>query len=285
MKATPVEIDWNPELSIFAYEPFLEAVSDEFGWLGGVDHTGKLRCVLPYTIVKKAIFRMVRFRVETVTLEEDLSIEEERSFLSSAMEFFRSIKADMVIPATTNTIFRTYPDGADSAPYGTYIVDLGQPEEKLLSNLSSSHRRKVRQAMKIGVKILDGKEYAETAHTLVRDTFKRSSISFMDFNSFSRMVDSLGEKVKILVAEHEGVVQGAIVVPYSIYSAYYVYGGSIPNPANGSMVFLHWEAIRQFRSLLVVATIAYYFYNQAARLRSGGDIVDAERHKLKAAQS
>ena len=61
MKATPIEIDWNPELSIFGYEPFLNAVGDDYGWLGGMDQSGELRCILPYTIVHKAIFRMVRF--------------------------------------------------------------------------------------------------------------------------------------------------------------------------------------------------------------------------------
>jgi hypothetical protein len=326
MKAIPVDINWSPDFSIFASEPFLKAVGDECGWLGGMDPSGELRCVLPYTIVRKAIFRMVRFRVETIALSEDLTIDEEKSFLNSAMQYFRSIGADMTIPATTNTIFRTFPEGADVAPYGTYILDLDSPEEDLMSNLSASHRRKVRQAMKSGAKIHSGREYMETAYTLVRDTFKRSSISFMDFNSFSRMIDSLGDNVKILVAEYEGVVQGAIVVPYSIYSAYYVYGGSIPSPSVGSMNLLHWEAIRQFRSEGVrrydfVGTridpekgskqeglkafkerfggdlhqgymwkyslnpLKYRLYNLAARMRSGGDIVDAERHKLKVAQS
>ncbi len=56
---------------------------------------------------------MVRFRVETIPLEEELDVQEEKSFLNSAVEYFRSIGADMIIPATTNTIFRTYPDGAD----------------------------------------------------------------------------------------------------------------------------------------------------------------------------
>jgi len=127
MIAKRVEIDWNPALSIFASEPFLKAVGDDYGWLGGFDHSEKLRCILPYTIVRMAaFFRLVRFRVETITLDHDLSRDEEKAFLNSAMEHFRSIGADMIIPATTNTIFRTYPDGALVAPYGSFIIDLTQ---------------------------------------------------------------------------------------------------------------------------------------------------------------
>jgi hypothetical protein len=247
--ASPVKIDWHPSLQIYASEAFLKTVGDDYGWLGGFDGAGELRCVLPYTIVKKAFFRMVRFRVETIPIGGDLKISEEKSFLNSVVEYFRTIRADMIIPATTNTIFRTYPDGAVAAPYGTFIIDLEQPEETLMANLNSSHRRKVRLAMKNGVKIQTGIQYLETAYHLVRETFGRSNLGFMNLDAFRRMVLGLGDEVKIFVAEHQGVVQGCTVVPFSRHTAYYVYGGSIPEPAAGSMNMLHWAGIRQFREL------------------------------------
>jgi hypothetical protein len=122
--AVPVPMAWDPSLSIFASESFLKAVSDEYGWLGGVDEKGELRCVLPYTIIRKLNFRLVRFRVETILLDEGFTESDEKSFLNSAISYFRSIGADIIIPATTNTIFRTYPDGAKAAPYGSYTIDL-----------------------------------------------------------------------------------------------------------------------------------------------------------------
>ncbi|MBU0728528.1 MAG: GNAT family N-acetyltransferase, partial [Proteobacteria bacterium] len=246
MQAKKIEIDWHPDLSVYASEPFLKATGDDYGWLGGFDGRGQLRCILPYTIIRKAIFRMVRFRVETISLGEDFSLEEEKSFLNSAMDFFRSLGADMIIPATTNTIFRTYPDGADAAPYGSYIIDLTQPEETLWGNLNTSHRRNIRQAMKKEVQVKSGIEYLDTAYELVRDTFKRSDIGFMDRKAFGRYVKSLGQNIAILVAEFQGEVQGCVVIPFSNHCAYYVYGGSIPKPMTGAMNLLHWQAIKQF---------------------------------------
>ena len=70
MNAKPVEINWHPRLPIFARESFLKAVGDEYGWLGGFSEHGELRCILPYTVIRKAIFRMVRFRVETIPLQK-----------------------------------------------------------------------------------------------------------------------------------------------------------------------------------------------------------------------
>ena len=249
MEVKKIDINWHPELSIYASEPFLKAVGDEYGWLGGFDDAGTLRCILPYTIIKKAVFRMVRFRVETMPLGEELSIDQEKAFLNSVIKYFRTIGADLVIPATTNTIFKTYPDDADAAPYGSYIIDLTQSEEILWAKLHSKHRNVVRNAMKKGVEILEGKEFMGPAHKMIRDTLKRSKLGFMRLDDFSRFVYSLNGNIKILIANHEGVAQGCAVIPYSNYSAYYLYGGSVSHPLSGAMNLLQWEAIRMFRNL------------------------------------
>lgn len=322
MIAKKIDINWHPGLSIYASEPFLKAVGNEYGWIGGIDNVGKCRCILPYTIIRKGkIFRLVRFRVETIMAENDLTIEEERSFLNSTIDFFRSIGADMIIPATTNTIFRTYPDGAIAAPYGTFVIDLTQPEEDILNSFNSTHRRKVRQAIKQDVHVKSGMEFLKTSYELVRDTFKRSNMGFMNYQEFQRYVNSLGDNVKIMVAEYMGALQGCIVVPFSMHTAYYVYGGSIPEPQTGATNLLHWEAMRYFRHIGVkrydfvgvrikpqegtrqeglfvykqrfggqliqgymwkysIRPLKYAVYAMAVRCLRGGDIVDAEHHKL-----
>ena len=249
MIAKSVEINWHPGISIYASETFLKAVGDEYGWIGGFDNSGRLRCILPYTVLRKAFFRMVRFRVETTALGGELSVDEEKSFLNSAIEYFRSTGGDMIIPATTNTIFRTYPDGAVAAPYGSYIIDLTQSEEILWSNLHSKHRNVVRNAVKKGVEIRNGIKYLDAAFELVRDTLKRSRLGFMGYERFKRFVLDLKGNVKIFIAYYRGVAQGCAVVPFSSHSAYYLYGGSIWGPLSGATNLLQWEAMRLFRGL------------------------------------
>jgi hypothetical protein len=321
IQAKRIDINWHSGLSVYASEAFLKTLGDEYGWLGGFNRDGKLLCILPYTIVHKAIFHMVRFRVETIPVDNKLTIEEEKEFLNDVVKYFRKVGADMIIPATTNTIFKTYPDGADAAPYGSYIIDLTQTEDALWSNLHSKHRNVVRNAMKKGVAIVEGIELMETAHALIRDTLKRSKLGFMSLNEFNRFVHGLNENVKIIVANYEGVAQGCAVTPYSQHSAYYLYGGSIPHPLSGAMNLLQWEAIKTFRNLGVqrydfvgvrinpsegskqdglmtfkqrfggylskgfmwkysLNPLKYTIYNQAVKHLRGGDIVDAERHKL-----
>jgi hypothetical protein len=321
MIAKKITIEWHPGMSIFASEPFLQAAGDEYGWLGGFDTAGQLCCILPYTIIKKGFFRLVRFRIETIAIQKNFAVQEEKRFLNSVMGFFRDIDADMIIPATTNTVFRTYPDGATAAPYGTYLIDLHQQEDTLWSNLNTSHRRNIRRAKNSGVVIKDGMPQMKTVYTLVWETFKRSSIPFMKYDDFQRMVASLGENIKIFIAEHQGEIQGCTVVPFSLHRAYYVYGGSAPQPVPGANNLLHWHAIEQFKSLGVnhydfvgarisptkgskqeglmtfkkrfgaelvqgymwkypLHRLSYTAYSMAVRLLRGGDIVDAEKHKL-----
>lgn len=247
MIAKKIDINWHPNLSIFASEQFLKSVSDEYGWLGGFNESGKLCCILPYTIIKKAIFRLVRFRIETILIGQDISIEEEKSFLNSVVEYFRTKRADVIIPATTNTIFRTYPDGAVAAPYGTYIIDLTLPEETIWNNMSSTYRKNIRSAMKKGVQINKGIEHLKIAYSLIYDTFKRSALPFMGFDEFNRLIISLGNNVKILIADYQGAAQSCTIIPFSDYCAYAVYGGSIPKPVNGSMKLVQWEAMKECR--------------------------------------
>ena len=184
MRVVSIPIDWNPSLSIFASENFLQSVGDEYGWLGGIDSTGAVVCFLPYTILYKGPFRLVRFRVETIYTDKMLETEEEKNFLNGVVEYFKSEGMGIIIPATTNSIFKTYPDGAVAVPYGTYIIDLQKSENEIFSNFNSSHRRKVRKAEKSNIQIQSGLEVTEAAYNLIKIKFKRSRLRFMDYICF-----------------------------------------------------------------------------------------------------
>ncbi len=249
IRAEPIKIQWNPNLPVFAKEEFLSAVGDEYGWLGGIDESGTLRCVLPYTIVRKLGLRMVRFRVETIPYGVGLDVFEEKFFLNSVVQYFRKIGADVIIPATNNALFRTYPDGAEAAPYGSYVIDLRQPEDILWRNVAKSSRQNIDSARKDGVSIREGIDFIDPAYDVIRETFRRSKIDFMSRNSFSKYVLSLGENGKLLVAEYQGVAQSYALFAFSNTCTYWVYGGNITSQHPGAMKLLQWEAVSLFRNL------------------------------------
>ncbi len=251
LKAISVPIEWNPSLPIYASEPFLKSVGDEYGWLGGTDAREQLHCILPYTVTRKPGFRMIRLRTETVPLAAELDLGEEKTFLNSAVGHFRSAGADMIIPSGNTALFRSHPDGAIAAPYGTFIKNLNQSEETLLSEIRKTYRHNIRKATNAGVEIKCGLKYLDTSYSLIEKTLKRSGSTFRTYEEFRRRVTSLGEYVKIFVAEYQGVIQGCMVAPYSEHTAYNCYAGSTSEPTLGAMHLLHWEAMRQFRAMWV----------------------------------
>ncbi|HTG43660.1 MAG TPA: peptidoglycan bridge formation glycyltransferase FemA/FemB family protein [Verrucomicrobiae bacterium] len=314
-----IPIDWHQDISIYASKAFLRSTGDQYGWIGGFNEDNELLCVLPYTIVRKAILRLVRFRTETISLVPELSLEEETEFLLQVTAYFRGKKADVIVPASANALFRTCPPGSLSVPYGSFVLDLTQSEEILLSRMHSKHRNVMRSASRKGVRIEQGLEHTETAHRLIHMTLARSKMEFLELSRFKSFVSMLGEQIHIFVAFANGEPQGAAAIPFSRHAAYYLYGGSSSQPVTGAMNLLHWEAIRHFQKLgtrrydfmgvrinpekgskqeglmmfkerfggdlhrghmwkCPLNRLKYALYLIAARARSGGDVVDQERH-------
>ena len=314
---------WDPSLPVFARESFLRAVSDEAGWLAGFSDSGDRRCILPFTIVRRASLRMVRFRTEVIRLTPDLSIEHERQFLGQCLECFRNMKADCVIPASTNAVFRAFPEGAAAVPYGSYVIDLRAEEDMLWRRMDKILRQNIKTAMRDGVLVRPAQELVDPAYDSICMTFARSRLPFMNRAAFRRYVEGLGEGGLLLLAEYKGVPQSYVLFGFSLYAAYAIYAGNAGLGHQGAHKLLHWEAMKLFRSQGVerydfvgarvaptpgskqdalaafkrrygstlkegfiwkcpIRPVRYWMYNLAARLRSGGDIVDQERRRATA---
>lgn len=200
---------------------------------------------------------MIRFASETIMLNHELSVDMEKEFLNAVIEYFRSAGADLIIPATFSSLFRTFPEGSVVAPYGTYVIDLTQPEDILWKNIHPKHRNVIRNAEKKGVTILVENSHMSLAENLVRQSFKRSTHGFannlrlklrMKDGAIVSQVSGLGDHVKVFMAMHGSAVQGCAIIPFSNYCAYYMHGGSISQPLTGAMNLLQWEAIKYFRN-------------------------------------
>lgn len=249
IEVKPIRIDWNHNLSIYASEIFLKLVGDEYGWLGGFDRQGILKCILPYTIIKYPLISMARFRIETIPRCDQFSLEEEKEFLNKVVDYFRNSGVDLIIPPSTNTVFRTFPDYVIAAPYGTFIIDLTKTEEALWKELHQNNRNKIRQALKNDITIKEGILFLDTSYQLIKHTFKRAHMNFMSYDKFKKFILSLQDNIKILVAVKNKTIEGCLVAPYSRYSAYTLYSGRIPQSSTGSMNLLRWESIRLFKCL------------------------------------
>ena len=75
----------------------------------------------------------------------------------------------------------------------------------------------------------------------------------MRFNSRddfeNEIIHGLGENVIILVAKHKGATHACLVVPFSNFSGYSWYGGTVAEPTKGAMHLLHWEVLRRLHHI------------------------------------
>ncbi len=247
LTARSISIDWREDFPIYAAKEFLEQVGDEYGWLGGFDSANVLRCILPFTIIRKAGFRIGRFRVETIPLTP-IGVGAEKSFLESTLQHLRSLRVDFVMPGTNHALFRTYPTGAKAAPYGTVVNDLTLTEEKLYNEISQDYRKKIRRAIKAGVEIVTGNEYLAECYEMIADTLRRSGMRFKNRETFEKEIGlGLGNHVKVFVAKQEALTHACLVVPFSRFSGYTWYGGTAAEPQKGAMHLIHWEAMKALK--------------------------------------
>jgi len=248
LRVESIKINWHPELSIYASERFLQAVGDDYGWLGGIDNQGKLLCILPYTIINKASIRFCRFRIETIKLAENYTIDQEKEFLGSVINWLRLKGTDVILPPSTNTVFDCFPEGSIAAPYSTWILDLGVDIERLWHNMSTKYRKEIKRASESGIEIKEGLDQLNIAYEIIKNTFAQSAIRFMNFKSFRRILVGLGEYARILVAYVNDEPQSCTAYHFSKYCAYAVHGGSIRSSVPGAMKLLQWHAINLFKS-------------------------------------
>ena len=122
----------------------------------------------------------------------------------------------------------------------------GRNEEELFANLTQGARRKVRIAMKSGVEIrVTGSEYLDDFVRIMQVTGERDGFNTRPKSYFERMLDALGEHVRLYMGFYQGIpVCGAITTNYA-GKCCYVYGASdnvhrdvMPN------YLMQWEMIR-----------------------------------------
>ena len=217
------------------------------------------------------------FYTATICLDENLTIDQEKDFLNSVVEFFKAEKKiDFICSPPVNAVFNVYPSEAVSAAFGTYLIDLSLSEEILWDKLHSKHRNVIRKAMKDQVNIKRGKEYLDLAYKLIKETQLRSDKGFSSIEKFKELINSLENNVEIFVSFYKDKPQGCAVFLYSDYAVYYRHGGSIERPFTGSLNLLHWEAIKYFKAKGV---LRYDFLGARIKPDKGSKLEGIQRFK------
>jgi len=128
--------------------------------------------------------------------------------------------------------------------YRLYIA--GKTEEEILASLTQKTRYNIRVAQKHGVEVrVVGQEYLDDFVRIMQTTGERDGFNVRPKAYFARMLDALGEHVRMYMAFYEGKpISGAITTNYAGKTCY-VYGASDNVYRNVMPNYLvQWEMIR-----------------------------------------
>ena len=229
-------------LPIVAESAYLRCKSSRYGWFRSGD------LVLPFVVERRALFNRLVFTHQTISLRGACTQAEEYEFLNRVIAAARDMDVDFIYQPQATAVFSVVPEGAIAAPFGTYIVNLELPVEKLWANLHGKHRNVIKKAQDAGVEISEGPQNLSVCYELIHSTMKRNQKLSVSLSELEKFRDNLAGNVSFYVASKDNVVQGAAVMVWNAgHTAYYLHGGTCDSPFGGAMNLLHWRAMTDMK--------------------------------------
>jgi len=225
-------------LPVFAMEFYLSSISTNFGWLGNEDF------LISYYIkrkwgVKILIFTSAPFKITKFPKKS------ESEFIEKCLKIIiKQLKVDYIQRPPTNVFFNSFPNNSQKMPFGSYVINLDSSEEEIFSKFHSKHRNVIRKSIKDGLEVKKSNSFDNKVCNLINETLFRQNLPKLKFDYIKNIDQS---HVLFSSIYKNGEIQGAAIFFWSIYGAYYMYGGSIERPHTGAMNLLHWECIKFFK--------------------------------------
>jgi lipid II:glycine glycyltransferase (peptidoglycan interpeptide bridge formation enzyme) len=230
-------------LPIVGSAAYLRSKSSNYGWFRQGD------LVLPFLVERRALFNRLVFTHQTISLRGKYDLSQERKFLNQVVVAARRLNVDFIYQPHATAVFSAVPDGAISAKFGSYVVNLEANLETLWANLHGKHRNVIKKAREAGVKISEGPHNLHACYALIHSTMKRNQKLSVSQEELERFRSNLAGNVSFYVASKDNVPQGAAVVVWSAgHTAYYLHGGTSEAPFGGAMNLLHWQAMSDMKA-------------------------------------
>jgi hypothetical protein len=203
--------------------------------------------VIPLSFSKNYFLKNAQFLFPPLYKNKRLNETEERDFLNHVIQYLSEHQlADRILPPQTYCIFKAFPDNSVACPFGTYYLDMSLSIDELWLKMHSKHRNVIRNAEKKGCELKIGMEQIDVFYELYVSTMKRASLSYYPITYFLSLKNNMKNSNLIcVVAYFDNKPQGALLIPYSHYGAYYIYGSSAESiELTGVNNYMHWEVIK-----------------------------------------
>jgi hypothetical protein len=148
---------------------------------------------------------------------------------------------DFLLPSPSHTPFEYYPKNSIKCNFGTYLLDLTQSKELLLSKMHQKHRNVIRNVAKKDFLIVEND--LESVYQLFKDTMSRSNMSYPSLESLKKYLLLNDGSIYCATLWYDNLPQAAVWIKIDNLCAYYIHGGTLSKPLTGAMNYLHWHTI------------------------------------------
>jgi len=160
------------------------------------------------------------------------------------------IRIEPRLPAPLPAVLREFVRAPfDLVPHETLYIDLSLAEDEILSAMKPKGRYNIRLAAKHGVVVHEDPTGASTTkfYRVLQEASVRDSFALEPLEFFETLVPALCEKkcARLMFAEHEGDVLGALLLVAYGSRATYLYGGTSDAKRNFMGGYaLQWHAMK-----------------------------------------
>ncbi len=211
-------------------------------------HSKALNAIMPVSSYRVRSFRLLQPIFPPLSpTGEKMSLDNERIFLNDFITIVKKNRTGIrVIQPPGYSVFQATPEHSIFCPFGTYLLTLeNRSESEIFEKIHPKHRNVIRNAIKEGVEIRWGDDTLDDFYELYQSTMQRSSMYCEPADYFRQMKFFLKDMLLCGVAYYKGKPQGALIVPYSGYGGFYMFGATAPKvEVTGSMNLLQWEVIK-----------------------------------------
>lgn len=210
---------------------------------------------VPVTLTKRAGFVYADLASEPYSFHKDLSTDRERVFLTEAVSHLSDRLNVMWVRQTPVTaLFRVAPEGAQQIPFGSYVIDLRQDEEKLWSSFTSKYRQYGRQFKDAGGTVKEGgADLVNDFYALLVASMTRADAGIEPIEYYRAIATQLPENSRLFVAYRDRTPEAGLQILFNHRMSYTLYGGISSTCHRGSNIMMYWDAIRRMKALGVEA--------------------------------
>ncbi|QJW84094.1 peptidoglycan bridge formation glycyltransferase FemA/FemB family protein [Ramlibacter terrae] len=216
-QAASLPVDWA--LFAFGFRPtfgvaFAHQLASRYVLFEVTDPNGAVVYV-PALARKRAMLATLRFlHVPADARGLPLDAESEALCMEAVLRHVRSHALADRIPAPFNwCVFRGVPQGATSARFGSYVLDLQKPVEQLWKDLHAKHRNGIRNAGARGAQVRQGPDQLATFHRLYQATMARNGMQAEPLAFFEALVAAQPDSMLCAVVYHGDAPQGPCWCP------------------------------------------------------------------------